>query len=112
MSANLSSDQKNTLYCEHLKQALLDLVGKKRSKLHTLSKMEQPLCLHTVLCHSVEESPQKSSAVKTKFPGMGSASSDEFLQKSRKYLEKLVKIYLKVRLLVKKLPIYRERTGN
>ena len=86
--------------------------------------MEQPLCLHTVLCHSVEESPQKSSAVKTKvpkidkdllinfvielfrkqFPCMGSASSDEFLQKSRKYLEKLVKNLSKSEIIGEKTP--------
>ena len=187
MAANLSSNQKNTLYCEHLKQAQkainmrecaekklvaikdlekilknaddlkvlsaassdgqipvyvlpgnnmvvpsfsppshespLELIHirnmkcplgscrEKRSKLHTLTKKEQPICLHTILCHSVEESSPKSSAVKTKvpkidrdlsvsfvmnrireqFPGMGSVQLDEFLKKSRKYLEKLVK---------------------
>jgi hypothetical protein len=80
----------------------------KKSKLHTLASKSQPLCLHTLLTHAVEKSdkpkPMKPHVPKInreisvdevvkeiseKFPNMSAIRKDEFLVKSRKYIEEL-----------------------
>ena len=82
----------------------------KRTKLHTLVAKKQPLCLHTLLCHSVKDSdspnlPKRKDFVprinrdlsinfvieqiQCNFPSMVSLQSNELIRRSRKYVEKL-----------------------
>ena len=84
----------------------------KKSKLHSLEKKEQPLCLHTVLIHSIAQAsltasssskktpmPKLNRELSTKivmdkilehFPSMTKMESTGFVRKSRRYVEKLV----------------------
>ena len=98
------------------KQCLLSKCKEKKSKIHSLSKKDQPLCLHTFLIHAQAQgqtdqtSSQCSSAKKPptpklnrdltvdfviskiieNFPTMTKVESSKFVTKSRSYVEKLV----------------------
>ena len=111
----------------HLRRNKCPLLSckEKRSKLHTLTKKDQYLCPHNLLCHLVKDLSSDESSeprvrvpklnrdlsitfvvkqIQEQFPSFSSARSDDFLAKSRKYAEKLFCNPLRNGIIDKKIP--------